>query len=174
MTNHRIRAAALMIGLISATGLTGCATAGDGAATAPAETIAYSVGPCFGFCPVYSLEVTPSGHVTFVGERHTAVIGRMERDAGPAAYRTVVAALRAWRPADGATAQTHCDQQRTDHSSYTITWTKPDGGQATLTHDKGCISARNETLNKAMEAIPAELGVSDWTQQKTEDGASRG
>ncbi len=172
MTHILTRVGALMAGAML---LASCSTLDDSTAPSPAkETIAYSVGPCFGFCPVYSLEVTPSGHVTFVGERHTAVAGKMEREAGPAAYRAVASALADYRPADGTTAQTQCEQERTDHSSYGIIWTKPDGTRTVLSHDLGCISPRNEALNKALYAIPAQLGVAEWTQQKTETGASRG
>jgi len=167
------RAWALMAaGILLTAGLTACSTTG-GTADAGKETIAYSLGPCYGFCPVYALEVTPSGHVTFVGERHTAVVGKMEREAGPAAYNTVASALKAYRPAEGTTARTQCDQQATDHSTYGITWTKPDGTRTVLGHDLGCFSPRNTALNKVLQAIPAELGVTDWTQQKTEPGAER-
>ena len=171
MTHSLGRAAALMAGAVL---LTACATTGGGAVDTGKETIAYSVGPCYGFCPVYSLEVTPSGHVTFVGERHTSVVGKMEREAGPAAYNTVAAALAAYRPADGTSAQTQCDRQATDQSGYGIIWTRPDGTRTVLGHNLGCESPRNTELNKVLWAIPAELGVADWTQQKTEPGAGRG
>ncbi|GEM_PF-4065285 len=47
-----------------------------------AETIAISVGPCFGFCPVYNVTIAPEGAVRFQGLRHTAVLGEMRREAG--------------------------------------------------------------------------------------------
>ena len=53
------------------------------------ETIAWSVGPCFGFCPVYKVEVDGNGAVRFDGERHTAVLGQKVREGGPDAYSAI-------------------------------------------------------------------------------------
>lgn len=146
----------------------------SGGAALAKETISYSVGPCFGFCPVYYLEVTPAGHVSYVGERHTAVVGAKEREAGEKAYGGAAKALAAFRPADGTTADTQCEQRHTDAQHYIITWAKPDGTKTVLQHDRGCMSAKNTKLNKVLDELPAELGVSDWAKQQTEPGASRG
>jgi hypothetical protein len=142
-------------------------------AVAP-ETISYSVGPCFGFCPVYKVEVTPAGHVTFEGERHTATLGKQEIDGGTKAYSAISKAVAAHRPASGQTEQTKCEQSISDMQHYRITWTAADGTQTVLEHDKGCRSAKNDALNKAMEALPAKLGIADWAKQETRQGVSRG
>ncbi len=162
---------ALLIALAGCSTMNAPATGGAGPVK---ETISYTVGPCFGFCPVYSLEVSPGGHVAYNGERHTAVIGAKERDAGENAYGDTAKALAAFRPADGATADTQCEQRRTDAQHYVITWTKADGTKTVLQHDRGCMSAKNTELNKALDEIPAKLGVADWAKQQTEPGASRG
>jgi type 1 fimbria pilin len=156
--------------------LSGCATLGTKPAGAPLapETIVYSVGPCFGFCPVYKVEVTPTGHVTFEGERHTATLGKQEVEGGEKAYKAISNALKAYRPASGQTEQTQCDQRISDMQNYRIVWTATDGTQTVLEHDKGCRSARNEALNKALEALPAELGIANWAKQETRPGVSRG
>ncbi|ESQ88684.1 DUF6438 domain-containing protein [Asticcacaulis benevestitus] len=155
----------------------GCSTLNpqpsDGAAQQQ-ETISYSVGPCFGFCPVYSVAVTPEGHVAYLGERHTAVLGAKGREAGEKAYDGAATMLAAFRPADGTTADTQCEERRTDAQHYVITWTKPDGTKTVLRHDRGCMSAKNNALNKALDEVPAQLGVADWAKQTTESGASRG
>jgi hypothetical protein len=157
--------------------LAGCATmepAQSEAGQKTSETISYSVGPCFGFCPVYQVEITPSGHVTYTGERHTTLVGVAERESGSGAYKAAASALAAYRPADGMTAQTQCDQRMSDQQNYRITWKKADGTQTVLEHDKGCRSVRNDELNKVLEGLPTKLGIADWAKQKTEAGASRG
>jgi hypothetical protein len=138
------------------------------------ETVAWSVGPCFGFCPVYKVEVDAKGTVTFDGERHTAVLGRKVREGGPDAYRAIADALATYRPTTGATVQTTCEQQISDSSSYVLTWTRPDGTVTTLRHDKGCRSTRNDGLNSALQALPQRLGIAGWAAQTTRAGVSRG
>jgi hypothetical protein len=160
-------------------GISGCAQTGSPPAiglapVAQRETIAWSAGPCFGFCPVYKVSVTPSGTITFDGERHTAVVGRKVREGGPEAYRIITEALEPYRPAVGTTAQTQCDQQMTDLSAYVVTWAREDGTITTLQHDKGCRSLRNDALNAALQALPDRLQIEGWTAQLTRPGTSRG
>jgi len=156
--------------------LSGCTTlsAGQPAAPAAAETIAISVGPCFGFCPIYKVSLTPAGTVDFNGERHTAVLGERTREAGVPAYRNAAAALAAFRPQTGSTAETTCETRISDQQHYQISWTAADGTVTTLEHDKGCRSSRNETLNAALEGLPSQLGIEGWAEQTTRPGASRG
>ena len=139
-----------------------------------AETIAVSVGPCFGFCPVYTVAVSPAGAVTFTGERHTAELGEKTREAGPADYSALATALAAYRPATGTTAETKCDTRISDQSHTRITWTAPDKTVTTLEHDKGCRSATNERLNALLQELPTRLGIEAWTHQTTRPGVSRG
>lgn len=164
----------ILIPLTALTLLAGCASLPQDTPPMAGETISYSVGPCFGFCPVYNVTVRPDGHVTYVGERHTAVLGQQERDGGAGTYRTVASELAAYRPADGATEQTTCEAQASDMQNYRIVWTAADGTETVLTHDRGCRSARNEQLNKTMESLPGKLGIAEWAKQTTRPGAGRG
>jgi hypothetical protein len=156
--------------------LPGCAATAPGSAgSSPAgETIAVSVGPCFGFCPVYKASVTPAGTVTFVGERHTAVIGTRTREAGAATQAEIATTLAVFRPTTGATTDTICETRISDQQHYTLTWTAANGATTVLNHDKGCRSAQNDALNAALQALPQRLGIGDWAQQTTRPGASRG
>lgn len=138
------------------------------------ETVSYSVGPCFGFCPVYTVSVTPDGHVAFDGERHTATLGKQDHDGGAHTYRTISNTLAAYRPATGTTADTECESRMSDQQHYRIVWTAVDGTETVLQHDKGCRSAKNDQLNKTMENLPAKLGIADWTKQTTRPGVGRG
>jgi hypothetical protein len=143
-------------------------------APAGGETIGYSVGPCFGFCPVYNVSVTTDGHVAFEGERHTAVLGRQEKNGGAQAYGAISTSLAAYRPATGTTADTECESRMSDQQHYRIVWTAADGTETVLQHDRGCRSAKNDQLNKAMEALPAKLGIAEWAKQTTRQGVGRG
>lgn len=142
--------------------------------TPAAETIGYSVGPCFGFCPVYSVTVTPDGVVTFHGERHSAALGQHVRQTSPATYRVMAEALAAYRPASGTDERTACDAQATDMSDYRISWTAADGATTLLRHNLGCRSDRNERLNAVLRALPEQLGIADWTKATRRDEAPRG
>lgn len=157
--------------------LAGCASLPPAPGSAPspqAESIGYSVGPCFGFCPVYAVAVAPDGTVTFDGERHSAALGRHVRQGGRAAYRAMADALAAYRPASGVEERTQCDAQATDMSDYRISWTAADGSTTILRHNLGCRSERNERLNAVLRALPAQLGIEDWTKSERRDGAPRG
>ncbi|MFT3998073.1 MAG: DUF6438 domain-containing protein [Asticcacaulis sp.] len=162
-----------------AAALGGCASLGQnlgqpGDPVRPAEVISYSVGPCFGFCPVYQVKVLPDGEVTFTGERHTAVLGEQRRGGKPSAYAATAKALAAYRPATGETSETQCEQRISDLQHYRIVWTSPEGVETVLMHDKGCRSPKNDALNKVLEDLPGTLGIADWAKGEVRPGASRG
>lgn len=139
-----------------------------------AETIAISVGPCFGFCPVYSAKVSPDGTVSYAGTRHTALLGERQRAAGVGIYRAIAADLSLYRPADGTTTRVGCDSAISDTSMYEITWTDPSGRQTVATHKRGCQSGAGKALDTVLEALPARLGISTWSKQTTRPGEPRG
>jgi hypothetical protein len=168
-----MKAFPLLTALTLTTALSACALVPAEAPT-EAETISYSVGPCFGFCPVYTISVMPDGHLTFDGERHTATLGKQEKDSNVQAYRTVANALAAYRPATGTTADTVCESRMSDQQHYRIVWTAIDGTETVLQHDRGCRSAKNDQLNKTMETLPDKLGIANWTKQTTRPGVGRG
>lgn len=166
---------AIMAGGLALLALGGCASmGGTGAPAAPAETISYSVGPCFGFCPVYSVEITPDGTVRYTGERHTAVLGGKELTGQTGAYKAMLKALAPYRPATGQTADTECEQQVSDLQHYRIVWKAADGTETVLQHNQGCRSEKNDALNKALQSLPAKLGIADWAKAEHRPGVSRG
>ncbi len=169
-----MKALSLIAALTLTAALSACAMIPGDTPPVGAETIRYSVGPCFGFCPVYNVAVTPDGHVAFEGERHTATLGKHEKDGGAQAYRIMSNALAAYRPATGTTADTECESRMSDQQHYRIVWTAVDGTETVLQHDKGCRSAKNDALNKTMENLPAKLGIADWAKQTSRPGVGRG
>jgi hypothetical protein len=156
-----IRLAALMSSGIAlpAALLAGCTTERQ-AMSAPspaAERLTIAVGPCYGTCPVYSVELGPDGEGLFRGEQHVAVSGTRTFTTDPAVQRALTASLAPYRPIAGTTTQTRCEQQVSDQSSYTLTWTTADGRKTVLTHDRGCRSAANARLNVILDELPDRL-----------------
>ncbi|GHC22120.1 hypothetical protein GCM10010082_12540 [Kushneria pakistanensis] len=133
-------------------------TAGDLA------SIRYDVGPCHGFCPVYSVEVLADGTTRFVGREHTQVYGRQARQNGEQAFTQLQRTLAPWQPVMNQQREsTNCGPRVTDMSQYTVTWTGRDGRQARLLHDGGCRSASALSLTRLLdEEIPDRLGISNW------------
>ena len=139
-----------------------------------AETVAVSVGPCFGFCPVYDVAIAPDGEVVFIGQRHTAVVGERRRAAGLSTYRSVLRDLAPFRPATGGEAAIACDAAISDTSSYTITWTEASGRRTVAMHHSGCTGGPGHDLDFVLRSLPDRLGIAGWAKQVTRPGASRG
>ncbi|MGF7146763.1 streptogramin lyase [Sphingomonas zeicaulis] len=177
-TSFRSRALAPAVALVGALALGGCAAESSGVGPTPApaagETIAVSVGPCFGFCPVYQVSIAPDGAVTFTGERHTEVIGERKATAGAATYEAVAHDLAPFRPADGTTARVDCEAAITDTSTYTITWTDASGRQTVATHQSRCSGGPGKALDAVLGRLPEQLGIAGWAKQVTRPGVSRG
>jgi hypothetical protein len=138
------------------------------------ETIAVSVGPCFGFCPVYDVMLSPNGDVHFSGKRHTAKVGDRDRRSSPEVYRAVAGDLASFRPANGTTERVPCTAAISDTSSYTITWTAADGRRTVATHQRGCSGGPGHVLDSILASLPKRLGIAAWAQQTTRPGSSRG
>lgn len=147
---------------------------GDGNVTTPASTVSVSVGPCFGFCPVYGIAFDTEGTVRFSGIRHTAVLGERERKGDPAALRALDTELRRFRPAVGTSAIVECTMAVSDTSSYTIIWSEPGGRQTTATSQNGCAAGPGRDLDAILKNLPQLVGVADWARQPTRTGEPRG
>jgi hypothetical protein len=137
-------------------------------------SILVSVGPCFGFCPVYDVAVASGDTVIFAGKRHTALLGDRSRQAPADTYRKVAADLAPFRPATGSEAEVPCDSQISDTSVYTITWVDPDGQRTVARHQSRCSGGPGRALDTLLGSLPARLGIADWAKQTTRNGASRG
>lgn len=124
------------------------------------KEISFTVGPCFGFCPVYSVSVKADATVAFEGKRHTAHLGQRNLTADRTAFAKLEAELAPFRPATGSTDRTKCDVEASDMSDYHIVWTDPDGSKTVLDHSLGCRSAANDQLNAVLRQAPDRLGIS--------------
>jgi hypothetical protein len=169
---------ATVVSLAMSSGLAGCAAGTPSVATDSkvdgVRSVSVSVGPCFGFCPVYDLAMDADGTVRFHGVRHTAVSGERSRRAGPDAFRSLATDLARFRPADGTEGRVECDAAVSDTSSYTIGWSGPDGRRAVATLQSGCPAGPGKALEAILRDLPGRLGVGDWAAQTTRPGESRG
>jgi hypothetical protein len=168
-----LQATLITAGLLVLSGCGGGAPV-TGMAPATGDVISIAVGPCFGFCPVYRAQISPGGSIVFTGERHTEVLGERRREAGTSVYMALAADLAAYRPADGAEQRVECDFAISDTSRYTITWRRPDGGEAVATHQSRCSGGPGQKLDTILQALPARLGIAAWAKQVTRRGVSRG
>lgn len=168
----RVRAA-LFVAAAALT-VSGCVTPHPGASPSPAgETIGLGMGPCFGFCPVYDLVVSPAGVVRFTGVRHTRLLGERGRDAGAAAYREAAASLARFRPEAPGEARFECPVAIADTPSARITWRGADS-ERTLDYQFGCPSDAGRALERAVRALPDLLGAAPWARQVTRPDTPRG
>lgn len=162
--------------LFAVLALGACAPVEDrpGPIAAAEDQILVSVGPCFGFCPVYDVAIAPNGSVTFDGKRHTEVLGTRTRSAGKSAYDALARELAPYRPAAGATEKVPCESMISDTSTYSITWTDAAGNKSVATHSRGCSGGPGQALDTLLATVPVRLGIDAWAKQVTRPGASRG
>ena len=159
--------------------LSACAGADSSAVHAPlpsvaTETITVAVGPCFGFCPVYTVSISSSGSVGFLGERHTAVLGRRTQASSIDAYRELARQLAGYRPADGGHVAVECQATVSDTSTFTVTWSGADGNDAVATIASGCPGGPGHALIQILKDLPVRLGIADWAKQTMRPGTPRG
>ncbi|WP_022964544.1 DUF6438 domain-containing protein [Halopseudomonas pelagia] len=125
--------------------------------------ISYTVGPCYGTCPVYQVAVQADGFTYFNGERHTLIEGPRQRKNQTGVFQTVQARLAEWQPAIGVTQATQdCEPRATDLPEYAVIWTNAAGDKAVLEHDTGCRSENARQLTDALKSLDGLLGVDAW------------
>lgn len=125
--------------------------------------ISYSVGPCYGSCPVYQVAVQTDGSTYFNGESHTQAEGPQRRQNQAAVYQAVQARLAAWQPEMGTTQSTQdCEPRASDQPEYAVIWTSEGGQQAVLEHDTGCRSENARQLTETLKSLDSLLGVDAW------------
>ena len=123
----------------------GCASTSKQPQDTVQETIRYSSSPCFGTCPIYSVEITPEGTVHFNGKQYTKVVGTQDLTVDPLVYKKLQQELKTYRP---------------ETSAY-LAWIRADGSMTRLSHYTGCISPANIELNKLIDKLPKLIGIED-------------
>jgi hypothetical protein len=124
--------------------------------------------PCFGTCPMYTVEVDAGGAVAFTGERFVATMGRATRTI-PA--RDAAALLQHLSDAGFlalAERYTHeskaCGSYHTDAPRVIMTLVL-NGRSKTVEHDYGCADAP-AALRTMQERVDSVAGVAAWVGQR--------
>lgn len=144
---------------VFALGLCACVQAGDVGAP-QTERISFSVEPCFGFCPDFSLSVDADGRGTYEGENFVAARGSHSFSASPAEFAAFRDRLAPFRPVDNVEyGYDNCDAAvMSDMPSVNVTWHESDGSSTTLNWYMGCrqsgLSDRRDEIYRAWEELP--------------------
>lgn len=168
----------------TALALAGCATvsgqgAGGQGAESPAgaveDTIRFSAGPCFGFCPSYIVTVEPTGSAVLVPQRNTSVPGETSLTVTPAQYRRLRDAFAPFRPETGTHKRIghgeNCERVATDMPGYTIVWLRAGQKDTELDFYSGCFDDRYAALREAVRAVPAMLEIEAMLKPPRADAA---
>ncbi|MEN0652961.1 MULTISPECIES: DUF6438 domain-containing protein [Hyphobacterium] len=78
---------------VAAFAIASCATTTDSGGSGEVRSITMEDEPCFGFCPVYRITLTPGDAYVLDGQRHTATQGISEGQLQTGAFAAAVQAL---------------------------------------------------------------------------------
>lgn len=121
--------------------------------------------PCFGTCPVYSVQVSRSGRVTFDGVRFVRDSGRVVDSLPADSLRVLADAISRARFFEFAGKYVHgepaCALYATDLPTVVITVSADDRTHR-VEHDRGCRGAP-ESLAALEERIDGIIGTWRWT-----------
>ncbi len=134
-------------------------------ATSPAPVITLERTPCFGTCPVYTVSLTGSGALRFVGKNHVSKEGEASAEIPAASVDSLVRELEVGGYFDFADDYVMnspaCGQYATD-SPTVITSVTAGGRSKTIRHDYGCFAAPAE-LARLERRIDEVAGTARWT-----------
>jgi hypothetical protein len=138
-------------------------------ASADQPVITLARTACFGSCPVYVVELLPSGDVVFTGMKHVAEIGVRKATIGAESYGQAVEAVRASRfdklqrsyvaSADG------CESNTSDHPTLKIS-VELNGIVEMVLRGEGCDGSRIKDDLTGVDRLAAQIdriaGTSRW------------
>lgn len=128
------------------------------------EAVTYSTEACRGFCPVYSVRMTPEGEGVFVGEQHTAVTGERRFTVEPAVAERFIEHVGAVKPASGdrriEMGTADCGIVATDLPAINVRWDANTGAAPQSLHlYLGCRSEEAGRVRAVLEAAPTLLPI---------------
>lgn len=138
--------------------------AAPAAARAPANSITYTTGVCFGVCPAYRVTVSDDGTGVFVGEHYTAVQGERRFRITRAQYRALAAHVAPIRPRRGSinyADAAHCGAEATDLPGSSLIWETGRQRQV-LAYYSGCMNPRLRPIGIRLGAVPGLLPIADF------------
>ena len=110
---------------------------------------------CYGFCPMYTLEINQNGNVCFIGDMFVEKIGKYEWDIPQKTINTLNDAIKKYMFFD--LEKTHSDIQITDLPTCTVSVILKNGKSRKITQGKGS------------ELWPEELKIFQKTIDKIAD-----
>jgi hypothetical protein len=120
--------------------------------------------PCFGTCPVYTVDITADGTVTFTGENFVDSTGTRTAAIAPDSAAALMQELIARGFHDFADRYTQeakeCGSYHTDAPRVILTL-RAGGRVKTVEHDYGCSDAPDE-LRALQERVDSVAGVRRW------------
>ena len=139
--------------------------------SSPTPVVTLERTPCFGTCPVYTVSISASGTVRFLGRNHVSKEGEATAEIPRATVDSLLRELEAGGYFDFADAYVMdspaCGQYATD-SPTVITSATVGGRSKTIRHDYGCFAAPAE-LARLERMIDEVAGTSRWTSSGPPD-----
>ncbi len=155
--------------------LTACVAPGD-TPDAALSSIDYSLTPCFGFCPAFSLSVDADGTGKYNGQAFVKQRGTSVFSASPEEVAAFVERIAPYRPEDSVSyGYENCDGPvATDSPTVTITWHEAGEKPVTLQWYMGCrqpgLADNSEALYDAWRELPVEGLVGNNEDRRTYGG----
>lgn len=135
------------------------------------EAVTYSTEACRGFCPVYSVTMTPAGEGVFVGEQHTAVTGERRFTVEPAVAARFIEHVGAVKPAgddrriEMGTAD--CGTVATDLPAINVRWDANTGAAPQSLHlYVGCRSDEADRVGAVLKSALSLLPIAGFVGKR--------
>ena len=126
-------------------------------------------GPCFGTCPVYSVNVASDGVVQFDGEQHVAQVGEAKRQISADDFERLARAVDEAGYFELSDEDLASGVRATDMSTLTFT-VRRDGEDKTVEFYEGFIEApANKKLRELARQIDNVAGTDEWVNAEQAD-----
>lgn len=162
LTTHLATAAALSLATLA-----GCtsrqAAVGSPPGSAPFTTVSFERTPCFGTCPVYSVSVSGTGSVTFVGKRNVDSVGTFTGHIDAAAVQSLRKAFdeAKYTSLQSTYGQSNCSPYAADAPRILTSIAMADQTKS-IDHDLGCGTAAPAVLADLYRKFDSIVGVKRW------------
>ncbi len=128
------------------------------------EAVTYSTEACRGFCPVYSVRMTPEGEGVFIGEQHTAMTGERRFTVEPEVAARFIEHVGAVKPASGdrriEMGTADCGTVATDLPAINVRWDSNTGAAPQSLHlYLGCSADEARRVRAVLVAAPSLLPI---------------
>ena len=143
------------------TGLSACAATADPAGPATYRAISITETACFGFCPAYTITVTPDDRYVLEARSHTRTQGRTTGALEAGSFARMTAVLEREDAASlpvsvSRTDEDTCPLWHTDAPGYELSITRP-GGRQDVSWYRGCSGhPAIERLQRISDALRAQ------------------